>query len=130
MVKSAPTDLQNQVLHLDSWPSLPSLLPETVPDMTRICALLARRPSVGMLIPILLNIPAEVAYAMLETLHAGGHIHLKVSLPPEKDVPPALAQDAASTDFYFLEKLWKRLIQIIELPALPQRPESSLPWVH
>lgn len=75
MVKVLAECIKNQVLHLSSWPSLPKLSQEAVPDVTRICALLARRPSVGMLIPVLLHMPPPAAYALLETLYASGHIY-------------------------------------------------------
>lgn len=67
-------NLQFSVLQLTSWPPLSDLLLESAPDVTRICALLARKPSVGMLIPVILNIPPQVIYSLLDTLYTKGHI--------------------------------------------------------
>lgn len=108
--------LQFSVLQLASWPPLSDLLlDETAPHVTRICALLARKPSVGMLIPVMLDIPSQVAYSLLDTLYVKGHIcPVGGIVAPEqaafsKAEPvqnPALPAGTAS----FLGKVWQRLI--------------------
>ena len=104
--------LSNHVLHLASWPPLHQFLQESAPHMARICALLARRPSVGMLIPVMLDMPPQIAYSLLETLHANGHIYPADARPNH---PPALSSTEAAehqkpADRSFLAKLWQRLI--------------------
>ncbi|MDQ3058300.1 MAG: hypothetical protein M3R45_02080 [Pseudomonadota bacterium] len=66
--------LQFSVLQLASWPALCELAPDTAGHLSRICALLARKPSLGILIPAMLDIAPSVVYALLETLYAKGHI--------------------------------------------------------
>lgn len=74
-------ELCNKVLHLTSWPPLEQLLLETAQPMARICALLARRPSVGMFIPVILDMPPEIIYPLLQTLYEKGHIRQELALP-------------------------------------------------
>jgi hypothetical protein len=108
-------NLQFSVLQLASWPSLPDLLLETAPHVTRICALLARKPSVGMLIPVMLDMPPHMTYSLLDTLYAKGHIcsvggviaseqvaQLKAEPVPGPELPAATAS--------FLGKVWHRLM--------------------
>lgn len=108
-------NLQLSLLQLTSWPSLSELLQDTAPNLTRICALLARKPSVGMLIPAMLDMQPQVAYALLENLYAKGHISpVGAVLTPEQAVlpksgpvsSPALPTATAS----FLGKVWLRLM--------------------
>jgi len=81
MTKASLGEISNQVLHLASWPPLSKQWHDTAPHITRICALLARRPSVGTLIPVLLDIPPHIAHSLLEALHASGHIYPAAALP-------------------------------------------------
>lgn len=112
MIKTLAECINNQVLHLSSWPSLHKLSQEAVPDVTRICALLARRPSVGMLIPVLLHMPPPVAYSLLETLYAGGHIYADRTLAPAE--PSLFGAEPAGNHEHdvisFISRLWTRLI--------------------
>lgn len=109
-------NLQFSVLRLISWPELPDLLLDTAPHVTRICALLARRPSVGMLIPVMLDIPQNVAYALLETLYVNGHIspvgavlaaEHPVGLKTDQEKLPETCAKTVS----FLSKVWHRLTE-------------------
>lgn len=81
MTKASSGEISKQVLHLASWPPLSQQWHDTAPHITRICALLARRPSVGMLIPVMLDIPPHIAHSLLEALHANGHIYPAAALP-------------------------------------------------
>jgi hypothetical protein len=112
MIKALKSEINYQVLHLASWPPLSHLLHETAPHMTRICALLARRPSVGILIPVMLNIPPSVAHSLLETLHANGHIYLAGAEPPDLVEPGAesVQSHESTASSTFLAKLWQHLI--------------------
>lgn len=112
MIKTSSGHISNQVLHLKSWPPVSRLLQENAANITRICALLARRPSVGMLIPVMLKISPAVVYSLLEALHASGHIYSASALAP---VEPVLSsaepvQDHEPAVISFLVKLWNRLV--------------------
>lgn len=110
-------NLQFSVLQLASWPSLPDLLHDSAPHITRICALLARKPSVGMLIPVMLDMPPQVTYSLLDKLYLKGHI-----CPVGNAAEPASAQAALShaepapsqqlpaATVSFLDKVWLRLM--------------------
>jgi len=76
-------NLQFRVLQLVSWPAVPQMAHDSAPDVARICALLARKPSTGMLIPALLGLPHDVAYALLDQLYAQGHIRAAAAAPTE-----------------------------------------------
>lgn len=101
-----------QVLHLASWPPLSLITLETAPHMTRICALLARRPSVGMLIPVMLDMTAGMTYSVLETLYANGHIYPAAALLPHQAVFPQAepVQSLEPAGISFFGKLWLRLM--------------------
>lgn len=108
--------IKTQVLHLVSWPSLQHLLGSAAPQITRICALLARRPSVGMLIPVILNIPPHVAHPLLEMLYADGYIRLagSAAIAPSAPAPrpkaAPVSSEASASDISFLARLWQHLI--------------------
>lgn len=108
-------NLQFSVLQLASWPPLSDLLLETAPDITRICALLARKPSVGMLIPVILDIPPQVTYSLLDTLYAKGHICAVGSGLVAESAPLCQTSSAQSLELptvtaSFLDKIWHRLM--------------------
>jgi hypothetical protein len=114
MVHAQPNPINTQVLYLASWPSLNLLLSSAAPQITRICALLARRPSVGMLIPVILNLPPHVVHPLLETLYASGYIRsagpcAATSEPPaEAKTEPAPSQEQAS-ELSFVARIWHHL---------------------
>lgn len=106
-------NLHLSLLQLTSWPGLPDLLQDTAPNLTRICALLARKPSVGMLIPAMLDMQPQVAYALLENLYAKGHISPvgAVLTPEQANSPePASSPELPVATASFLGKVWLRLI--------------------
>lgn len=117
--KQAPLELNLkfvQVLYLASWPSRLELTPDTAVPITRICALLARRPSVGMLIPVMLDMDVGTTYALLQSLYANGHIYpAAVPLPGQAALAhtePVQTEAAQSQEFgknSFLGRLWQRL---------------------
>lgn len=108
-------NLKFSVLHLASWPPLPDLLHDTAPHVTRICALLARKPSVGMLIPVMLDMPPQVTYPLLDRLYAKGHIY---PVSGVMDAGPAALSKAdhehqlplPHATVSFLDKVWLRLM--------------------
>ena len=115
MTQAPQNPLSTQVLYLVSWPSLQHLLGSAAPQIARICALLARRPTVGMLIPVILNLPPHIAHPLLETLYADGCIRLAgpcagPSTPaPAPGTEPEPSQESAR-DFSFLTRLWQHLV--------------------
>lgn len=115
MTKVSSGEICNQVLHLASWPPLSRQWHDAAPHITRICALLARRPSVGALIPVMLDIPPHIVRSLLEALHASGHIYPAVALATESaplfraEPEPVLVQTHESAGASFLSRLWQRL---------------------
>jgi hypothetical protein len=111
MIKNLSDCINNQVLYLSSWPSLSKLSQEVVPDVTRICALLARRPSVGMLIPVILHRPPLITYSLLETLYTGGYIYADRTLAPVKPalLDAELAGNHEPAVISFISRLWMHL---------------------
>lgn len=128
----------SQVLYLVSWPSLDLNNQENIPHITRICALLARRPSVGTFIPVVLDLSPAIVFPLLEMLYDKGHIFQEISLSIENSIPTEknTAQDqflaesesmayrnfssidrkssnrsSEKTDISFVENLWKRLTE-------------------
>ena len=112
MIKTSKSEINYQVLHLASWPPLAHLLHDSAPHMTRICALLARRPSVGILIPVMLNIPPPIAQSLLETLHARGHIYPASAASSDLVLPctASVQGHESAVNSSFLSKLWQHLI--------------------
>lgn len=113
---SLERNLQFSVLQFVSWPALPDLLLETAPNVTRICALLARKPSAGMLIPVILDMPAPLTYSLLDTLYDKGHIRpmgdaapLAASASPSSE-PVKAPEDLPIATASFISKVWQRLM--------------------
>ena len=116
-------EICNKVLHLTSWPPLEQFLQETAQPIARICALLARRPSVGMFIPVILDMPSEIIYPLLQMLYEKGHIrqevvsranesHAAATVPREETETAKSARSPAATEtLSFFELLWRRLTE-------------------
>lgn len=66
---------QFAVLRLRSWPDLRNAPEELVPDIVRICALLAIRPTGAPLIHQLLGLPRERVDMVIDVLHVEGHLN-------------------------------------------------------
>jgi hypothetical protein len=113
MTKVSSGEISNQVLHLAAWPPLSKQWHDAAPHMTRICALLARRPSVGALIPVMLDIPPHIVHSLLEALHASGHIYPAAALLTDQALlsraEPVPVQTHESAGASFLSRLWQRL---------------------
>ena len=105
-------DQQSTVWVLVSWPPLGSLFAqENAPSIIRICALLARRPSAGKLIPVMLHIPSEVIYPLLTFLYVGGYIYpIGEDIPSEKIAHPKVDSEISAETASFLTKTWHKLI--------------------
>lgn len=114
-------DISNQVLHLVSLPPLSPQWRDNAPHMTRICALLARRPSVGALIPVMLDIPPNLVRSLLDALYANGHIYPSGVLSFDDGAEALLKNKSISTPTFmceesvgasFFAKLWQRLSDV------------------
>ncbi len=105
-----------ELIQLVSWPNLSRLPDELVVPVTRICALLWRKPTVGFLVSRVLEAPALQTGALLEVLQDFGHVTSPggaLGQPEatrqnsESDVnapPPARATNS------LISKLWQRLV--------------------
>ncbi|WP_439385941.1 hypothetical protein [Ideonella sp. YS5] len=103
------------MLQLNSWPRLTQLPAQADHEMlARVCALLACKPTVGFLVPRILDAPAARVHAALEALYRDGHVRLLAG-------PAGVsATSGASGDLMtlptrqasFLHRLWQRLAQI------------------
>lgn len=111
-------EFQYRVLRLASWPALTQLPDDMLPVVSRICALLARRQTAGSLVPLLLGLPKEQVFALIETLRLNGHVQV-VGLPVESakaqehaadDSAPLSAIAAQPATGSLLGKIWHRLI--------------------
>src|SRR5450830_1926279 len=71
MSSEVPT---KELIQLLSWPNLSRLPDELVVPVTRICALLWRKPTVGFLVPRVLEAPVRQTCALLEVLQDFGHV--------------------------------------------------------
>lgn len=105
-------DLQFTVWTLISWPPLSCLLvEESAPHLIRICALLARRPSAGQLIPIMLQIPPETTYPLLDFLYMGGYICSIGDMQKQEQAALSKSDPEVSVETsYFLGKAWQKLL--------------------
>lgn len=111
-----PSEVNNrELVQLVSWPNLSRLPEELVVPVTRICALLWRKPTVGYLVPRLLEAPALQTCALLEVLQELGHVSWprRLALRQESAGPDsgleAGTESAAPAKNSLVTKLWQRL---------------------
>lgn len=109
---------QFAVLQLRSWPDLRHVTDDLLPDVLRICALLAFRPTGAPLIHRLVGIPRERALHIVDMLHLHGHLgdgaaaHEQATPEPvnataaEADTPRETFLSVAG----FLDRFLKKLI--------------------
>ncbi|MGS5089964.1 hypothetical protein ACVC7V_26070 [Hydrogenophaga sp. A37] len=102
---------QFAVLRLRSWPDLRHVSDSLIPDVIRVCALLAVRPTGAPLIHRLLDMPRERAQHVVDMLHLHGHLsdgapaiqlEKKHETPPPKEVSPSVTG--------FLDRFRKKLL--------------------
>lgn len=112
---STQLGVQYSVLRLYSWPQLSALPAEMIPEVAKVCALLAVRPTGAPLIPRLLDMPRESVTHIVEMLHLHGH--LQGSLAPSQDAPAEEKEESTAThqkpnesaSRSIIGRLWKRL---------------------
>ena len=104
------------LIQLLAWPNLSRLPGEFVVPVTRICALLWRKPTVGFLVARVLEVPQHETAALLEVMQEFGHVALLrqniqpvEATVPEQDgrLPPESPSGAGVS---LVRKLWLRLI--------------------
>jgi len=112
-----PSDaITRELIQLVSWPNLSRLPDELVVPVTRICALLWRKPTVGFLVPRVLEAPVHQTCALLEVLQDFGHVTSlggvlgrSEGAPDESDADLPAAPPARATPS-LVSKLWQRLV--------------------
>lgn len=107
---------QHSVIYLVSWPPLTLFPTEDTPHVSRICAMLARRPSTLMFVGHRLDIPLKSVCCLLDKLHLQGHIATckRVSTDNSEVVltepEPLFAEEVPTAAASFLSKFWRRLL--------------------
>ena len=106
------------LIHLVSWPNLTRLPGDLVGPVTRICALLWRKPTVGYLVVRLLDLPPEQVAAVLRALRSAGHAQWAdcASGGTSDERPSGLSDSqlempvpASGRDLRLISRLWQRL---------------------
>jgi hypothetical protein len=107
----------HELLHLRSWPDLPRLPDELLAPLTRICALLWRKPTVGYLVARIVDLPARDTAVLLRVLQAFGHVAgCGPTLAKPGGTAPAAASRVAEEEAEpdpvpsVVTKLWQRLL--------------------
>lgn len=109
--------LPRGLVQLVSWPNVTRLPEELIEPVTRICALLWRKPTVGFLIPRVLELPPERAAAIVRVLQMLGHAHAPgtaegaAPLPAEDALPRMQPREAQQQPASVVARLWKRLMR-------------------
>ena len=106
---------QFAVLRLRSWPDLRNAPEELVPDIVRICALLAIRPTGAPLIHQLLSLPRERVEMVIDVLHVEGHLNdgsPSTDRPPRSRTPgeSSRAKEESSMLGGFLDRFRRKLL--------------------
>lgn len=100
--------LRSQLIHLVRWPE-PQHLPADLPwaQVARVCALLSRRPSVGMRVAQLLAIDPQQCQQLLLALQRQGCLQLAAVQGAAAAEPAAAAVLTPAGGF--VQRLWRRL---------------------
>lgn len=110
---------QFAVLRLRSWPDLRPVSDSLVPDVIRICALLAIRPTGAPLIHRLVDMPRERVQHVVDMLHLHGHLSdgapgstVKQEQGASAVTPlePIMAKEISSSVTSFLDRFLKKLM--------------------
>lgn len=107
--------LDRALLTLVAWPNLARMPRQDVPELSRICALLSWKPTVGFLVPRTLGLPQQRVQQLLGQLHAAGFLGAGASasaglpgLEPETAQLP-VPDPGEATARAFIGRLWQRL---------------------
>lgn len=101
------------LIRLHCWPNLSRLPDELVVPVTRICALLWRKPTVGFLVWRVLDAPQRETCALLSVLQEFGHVtasrqdseRSEITVPERQEAP-----HVARASNSLVGKLWLRLV--------------------
>jgi hypothetical protein len=121
LAHQSPESASWDLFQLASWPNLSRLPEELVVPVTRICALLWRKPTVGFLVPRVLAMPAPQTLALLAVLSDLGHVVKPrctgrvagpdlQSLHDEMHHQTETAASSATKPSSLVSKLWHRLV--------------------
>jgi hypothetical protein len=113
------SEASSELLQLVSWPNVTRLPDELVIPVTRICALLWKKPTVGYLVPRILDASPQQTHALLQLLRDMRHvaIHgvsvsgfqpLEEACHDETPEPPSAKAKGPSAPS-LVSKLWQRL---------------------
>jgi len=111
----------NSVVRLYSWPALSDFGPDLVPDVARVCALLAIRPTGVPLLPVLLGMSRERANFIVETLYGEGYLDADdasddhegaTALAASQKSELQIESQNSSASSGFLGRLWQRLVGV------------------
>jgi hypothetical protein len=116
----SPSDTveSNDLIKLASWPDLINLPEDLIAPVTRVCALLWRKPTLVYLVPKVLDASPVQTRAILKVLQQFGHVRLVAYGVPEKNdltkelicaSPPDMA--SAQHPISLIGKLWQRLFR-------------------
>lgn len=105
------------LVHLQSWPQLSDVPVDVLPMVARICALLARRPTTVSLVPLLLDLPQDEVFALIEVVRLYGHLHMEGPAQDDGATADPLAATAQAaeptgqtTGLSLVRKIWQRLL--------------------
>lgn len=103
---------QFAVLRLRSWPDLRHVSDSLTPDVIRICALLAVRPTGAPLIHRLLDMPRERAQHVVDMLYLHGHLSDGAPASTREIAEPKARspKEASPSVTGFLDRFRKKLL--------------------
>ncbi|WP_157991479.1 hypothetical protein [Caldimonas tepidiphila] len=115
--RPAAEDFRLGLVYLKSWPAIPDLPEEWAGPVTRVCALLSHKPTVGFLVSRVLELPEEESRRLLLVLHRFGHLDVlqqrrglaEAAAEPMPAGDPGLAMTPPPPSA-FLGRLWKKLV--------------------
>jgi hypothetical protein len=114
--RAADGRVSHELLQLQSWPDLPQLPLEFLAPVTRICALLWRKPTVGYLVPRIVGLELEETMVLLHVLRGFGHVSGAAApdAKPVQGVGAAAAAEQRESEAAevptVVTKLWQRLL--------------------
>lgn len=109
--------LRYDLIRLASWPCLTHLPESVIPQVARICALLARKPTAASLIHLTLGLSEEQVFPIIEALRLNNHLQISefgnsAPAPLEsRSQPASLSAEVQGhrADDSLIGKIWQRL---------------------
>lgn len=105
------------LIRLASWPCLTHLPEPVIPQVARICALLARKPTIASLIPLTLGLSEEQVFPVIEALRLNNHLQIaefgnSAPAPLESTSQHGSLrsdEEGRQTENSLIGKIWQRL---------------------